>query len=203
MRRLLSDAALLSVFGSEERLKERLRAWGLESELPKDGCVDTLTGRRNFRGGPAEAESDKGDGTSVGDVLEAEDQELRLDDLRTSRCSGEVLMNDLRLEMLSRLGIEALLSAGGGVDIDNGRSWVTVVAIVSLELSAIYAQVMTVHLICGLGQDPLPRSPAEHLRVSKMCAGASMLCGSISQYAAVVETMQPWQRAIERSGSSL
>lgn len=122
MRRLLSDA-LLSVLGSEERLKERLRAWGLESEVPKDGCVDTLTGSRNFRGGPAEAVSDKGDGTSAGDVLEAaEDQELRLDDLRTSRCSGEVLMNDLRLEVLSRLGIEVSLSAGGGVDIDNGRS---------------------------------------------------------------------------------
>lgn len=120
MRRLLSDA-LLSVLGSEERLKERLRAWGLESEVPKDGCVDTLTGSRNFRG-PAEVVSDKGDGTSVGDVLEAEDQERRLDDLRTSRCSGEVLMNDLRLDVLSRLGIEVSLSAGGGVDIDNGRS---------------------------------------------------------------------------------
>lgn len=104
MRRLVSDAALLSVFGSEERLKERLRAWGLEPEVPKDGCVDTLTGRRNFRGGPAvEAESDEGDGTSVGDVFEADDQELRLEDLRTSRCSGEVLMSDLRFEMLSRL----------------------------------------------------------------------------------------------------
>lgn len=122
MRRLLSDV-LLSVLVSEERLKERLRAWGLESEVPKDGCVDTLTGRRNFRG-PGEEESDKGDGTSVGDVLEAaEDQELRFDDLRTSLCSGDVLINeDLGLDVLSRLGIELLLSAGGGVDIDNGRS---------------------------------------------------------------------------------
>lgn len=55
----------------------------------------------------------------------------------------------------------------------------------SLELSAIYAQVMAVHLICGLPQDPSPGSPAEHPRVSKLCAGASMLRGSISQYAAL------------------